>query len=130
MSNEPFEEKENPTAFEKNADGEQKDPIERIFKSVRDAFKSGSEQAKEKAKESAPDLKSAVGKAAYGISFGLAYGGSFGLTMMKELVPVVLREGGSDGVKAGRLAARRAMAPRPKKTTGSDTIVDAEYSVS
>jgi hypothetical protein len=130
MSREPFIEKEHEPAYEKHAGGEKKEPFERLFKAVTTAFKSGTDQAKQKAKESAPDLKSAVEKAAYALSYGLAYGGSFGLTMVKELVPVVLMEGGSEGIKAGQQAARRAMTPRPKKTSATDTIVDVEYTVS
>jgi hypothetical protein len=125
MSDEPFVEKET----EKNADGEQKDPCEKIFKSVSEAFKSGTEKAKKKAEESAPTIKSALGKAAFQLSYGAAYGGSFGLTLLKEFVPKVVRDGGAEGFGAGKEAARRSTSPKPKAAEGGE-IIDVDYSVS
>ena len=131
MSETPFEEPQKEKDIETNADGEQKDPCENIFKSVGNALKAGTQEARKKAEESAPTIKSAIGKAAYALSYGAAYGGSFGLTLLKELVPDPLKEGGSDGFSAGKDAAKKAMTPKKKSATDDgDVIVDAEYSVS
>ena len=126
MSHEPFT--DDKPEHDKNADGEQRDPCERLFKKMQDAVKSGAAEAKQKARETAPDVNSAVGKAAYAISYGVAYGSSFGLTMAKELVTGVMKEGGTEGFKAGRDAAERAMSPK-RKTGDPGDIVDVEYTV-
>lgn len=126
MSQEPFADDQ--TENEKNADGEQKDPCERIFKNMRDAFKSGTEEAKQKAQEGAPDIDSAFGKAAYAISYGAAFSSSFGLTMAKELVTGVMKDGGTEGFKDGKAAAERAVKPKSTED-GAEVVVDAEYTV-
>lgn len=131
MNNEPFVENAD-ADYETNADGEQKDPCEKFFKSVRDALKRGAKKAKGQAEKSTPSVKSALGKAVYGISFGAAYGGSFGVTLVKEFIPGTIKKGGSEGLNAGRKAAQRVMKPKPKIDSGSgadDIVVDAEYSV-
>ena len=125
MNDEPFVEQEDGTAKEV------KETAEKIFKGIGDAFKGGSEQARNKAKEAAPNFKSAIGKAAYALSYGAAYGGSFGLTLVKELIPDPLKEGGVEGVDAGKKAAERVMSPSEKKRrSGNEVIIDADYSVS
>jgi len=124
MSQEPFADDQ--PEYEKNADGEQKDPCERIFKRMRDAFKSGTAEAKQKARESAPDIESPFGKAAYAISYGAAFGSSFGITMAQELVSGVMKEGGTEGFKDGKAAAQRAVKPKQAKE-GGEVVVEAEY---
>ena len=121
MSNEPFVENE------RRADGEQKDPCEEIFDSVKNAFKSGTDEAKKQAEKTAPKIKTAIGKAAYKLSFGAAYGSSFGLAMLKAFVPDVLKDGSAEGFDAGKTAAERAMTPKENTESG---VFDVDYSVS
>ena len=124
MSQDPFVEPEEKPATEPY------ETAEKIFKTIGDALKGGSEQARKKAEEAAPTIKSAFAKAAYALSYGAAYGGSFGLTLVKELVPEPFKDGGVAGVIAGKEAAQRAMTPSEKKRGSKpDVIIDADYSV-
>ena len=134
MSEEPFvnedQERDNAAAFEEGVPGAPREDEDNFLKSVGDAIKRGSEKAKKKAEESAPSLKAAVGKAAYGLSYGAAFGSSFGLTLVKEIIPGTLKEGGSKGYNAGKDAAKRAMTPKPKRAGSDGPVLDAEYTVS
>ena len=125
MSNDPFVEDD-------HAESENCRSGDEFFKSMSEALKGGAEQARQKAEEAAPTIKSALEKAAYAISFGAAYSGSFGATMVRELIPGALKEGGSEGFHAGKAAAEHAMEPgaRGESATGPGDDADVEYSVS
>ena len=83
-----------------------------LVRSAKDAFKTGSRDAKSAAERAIPKMREGLGKGLHDLAYGLAYGLAFGATLAKEITPENLRDGFSSGSSAGTEGAESFMEKR------------------
>jgi hypothetical protein len=83
----------------------QPQPERRVLDALRDAFRSGAEDARTAAEKAIPKVKSAAAGAVYWTAYGAAFAAVFQWTFAKGLAPESLKSGFHDGVQGGTEAA-------------------------
>ncbi len=102
----------------------QPQPERRALDALRDAFRSGAEDARTAAEKAIPIVKSAAAGAVYWTAYGAAFAAVFHWTFAKGLAPESLKSGFHDGVKGGTEAAEKwieKLKRRKEKATNAAT---------
>ena len=84
---------------------QQPQPERRVLDALRDAFRSGAEDARTAAEKAIPLVKSAAAGAVYWTAYGAAFAAVFQWTFAMGLAHESLKSGFHDGVKGGTEAA-------------------------
>ena len=115
---------ENPEA--ENVSEDTSRPFENFGKSVQDAFRTGSEDARKAFEEAIPKAKEDLAQGVHDVAYAVAYASAFGSSLLKELTPDTLCDGFKEGTDAGRKAAETIIRDRKdraesRKATGESS---------
>ncbi len=91
---------------------EKTESFDDISKAVKDAFKSGSEDARKAFDKAVPRAKDDIARGVHDIAYAIAYATAFGGELLKEFTPENVTSGFSQGSEAGRRAAGEVIAQR------------------
>jgi len=95
-----------------------KEAFDDLVSAAKDAFRSGSDDARDAARNAIPKAREGFNKGLHDLAYGLAYGLSFGSTLARELTPEVMRHGFTEGSDAGRDAAENFMEKQRQANAG------------
>lgn len=87
-------------------------PFEDFGKSVQNAFRTGSEDARKAFEEAIPKAKEDLAQGVHEVAYAVAYASAFGSSLLKELTPDTLCDGFKEGTDAGRKAAETIIRDR------------------
>src|SRR5690606_25767174 len=82
-----------------------KPPFGDFAESLRDALKTGSEDARKAVEENLPKAKEGLEKGIHDVAYAVSYVAAFGTALAREFAPEPLTEGVREGKEAGRRAA-------------------------
>lgn len=116
-------------AEDNNKENPPKPPFEEFSQSIRDALKTGGEDARKAVEENMPKAKESFEKGIHDVAYAVAYVASFGTALAREFAPDPLTEGVREGKEAGRRAADevvRNRKEREERESRFDSDDDAE----
>ncbi len=114
-------ENENATAHESSEPGsERTESFDDISKAVKDAFKTGSEDARKAFEKAVPQAKDDITRGVHDIAYAIAYATAFGGELLKEITPENINRGFSEGSEAGRRAAGEVVKQRREREANQE----------
>ena len=98
-----------------------------LVRSAKDAFRSGSDDARDAARKAIPKAREGFNTALHDLAYGLAYGLSFGSTLAQELAPEAMRNGFSEGSSAGREKAESFVEKQRQASAGQSNRANSTH---
>ncbi len=108
----PVNEPSDENSEAKSASEDTSRPFEDFGKSVQDAFRTGSEDARKAFDKAIPKAKEDLAQGVHDVAYAVAYASAFGAALLKELTPDTLCDGFKEGSDAGRKAAETIIRDR------------------
>lgn len=103
-----------------------REAFEDLGQSIRDAFKSGSRDARKTVEEALPKVKSEFSRGVHDLAYAVAYATSFGAALVDEITPDNVKEGFREGSQAGKRAAEDVVRNQKERAAreGTDPSTD------
>ncbi len=91
-------------------------PFEDFSKSIHDAFRTGSEDARKAFDKAIPQARKDLAQGVHDITYAFAYASSFGAALVKEITPDTVSDGFREGSAAGKQAADEVIRKRRERS--------------